>query len=144
MYAKSNANFMRFQMSLTSLHIREAALDLRRRHLPPCDHYNRYRRSVPMQFASRVKKVQSSAIRDLLRYGADPSVISFGGGYPDPELFPSGELRAIYEILLTRHAPRALQYTVSDGIPELRAQIAERMRNDGTPCTASDIICFKA
>src|SRR6202046_3872527 len=96
-----------------------------------------------MQFANRVKSVQSSAIRDLLRYGADPSVISFGGGYPDPELFPSGELRAIYEILLTRHAPRALQYTVSDGIPELRAQIAERMRNDGTPCTVDDILVLQ-
>src|ERR1700733_9279298 len=96
-----------------------------------------------MQFANRVKSVQSSAIRDLLRYGADPSVISFGGGYPDPELFPSGELRAIYEILLTRHAPRALQYTVSDGIPELRAQIAERMRDDGTPCTVDDILILQ-
>ena len=96
-----------------------------------------------MQFANRVKSVQSSAIRDLLRYGADPSVISFGGGYPDPELFPSDELRAIYEILLTKHAPRALQYTVSDGIPELRAQIAERMRNDGTPCTVDDILVLQ-
>ena len=82
-----------------------------------------------MQFANRVKKVQSSAIRDLLRYGADPSVISFGGGYPDPQLFPSGKLRAVYEILLTKHASRALQYTVSDGTPELRAQVAERMRD---------------
>ena len=83
---------------------------------------------VPMQFANRVKKVQSSAIRDLLRYGTDPSVISFGGGYPDPQLFPSDKLHAVYEILLTKDAPRALQYTVSDGIPELRAQIAQRMR----------------
>ena len=96
-----------------------------------------------MQFANRVKKVQSSAIRDLLRHGADPSVISFGGGYPDPELFPSGKLQAIYEILLTKHASRALQYTVSDGIPELRAQIAERMRDDGTPCTADDILVLQ-
>ncbi len=93
-----------------------------------------------MQFANRVKKVQSSAIRDLLRYGTDPSVISFGGGYPDPQLFPSDKLHAVYEILLTKDAPRALQYTVSDGIPELRAQIAQRMRDDGTSCTADDVL----
>ena len=93
-----------------------------------------------MQFANRVKKVQSSAIRDLLRYGTDSSVISFGGGYPDPQLFPSDKLHAVYEILLTKDAPRALQYTVSDGIPELRAQIAQRMRDDGTSCTADDVL----
>ncbi len=93
-----------------------------------------------MQFANRVKKVQSSAIRDLLRYGTDPSVISFGGGYPDPQLFPSDKLRAVYETLLCKHAHRALQYTVSDGIPELRAQIAQRMRDDGTSCTADDVL----
>jgi 2-aminoadipate transaminase len=93
-----------------------------------------------MQFANRVKKVQSSAIRDLLRYGTDPNVISFGGGYPDPQLFPSDKLHAVYEILLTKDAPRALQYTVSDGIPELRAQIAQRMRDDGTSCTAADVL----
>src|ERR1700721_3771763 len=96
-----------------------------------------------MQFANRVKNVQSSAIRDLLRYGADPSVISFGGGYPDPQLFPSDKLQAVYEVLLTKHASRALQYTVSDGIPELRAQIAERMCADGTPCTADHILVLQ-
>lgn len=93
-----------------------------------------------MQFANRVQKVQSSAIRDLLRYGSDPSVISFGGGYPDPQLFPSEELQAVYETVLTRHPSRALQYTVSDGIPELRAQVAQRMCNDGILCTADDIL----
>jgi DNA-binding transcriptional MocR family regulator len=45
--------------------------------------------------------------------------------------------------LLTKHAARALQYTVSDGIPELRAQIAELMREDGTPCIADDILVLQ-
>ncbi len=59
-----------------------------------------------MQFANRVKKVQSSAIRDLLRYGTDASVVSFGGGYPDPQLFPSAKLHAVYDLLFTQHAAR--------------------------------------
>jgi DNA-binding transcriptional MocR family regulator len=37
---------------------------------------------------------EPSAIRELLRLGADPDIISFGGGYPDPALFPIAELRA--------------------------------------------------
>lgn len=98
---------------------------------------------MPLQFANRVQKVQSSAIRDLLRYGTDPSIISFGGGYPDPSLFPSGKLRALYDTLLSNHAPRALQYTVSDGIPDLRAQIAKRMTEDGTPCSMDDVLVLQ-
>lgn len=93
-----------------------------------------------MQFAQRTQKVQSSAIRDLLRHGSDPGIISFGGGYPDPTLFPAQQLASVFEALLTEQAARALQYTVSDGIPELRAQIAERMVQDGTPCTADDVL----
>lgn len=93
-----------------------------------------------MQFAHRVGNVQSSAIRDLLRYGSDPNVISFAGGFPDPQLFPADKLNAAYETLLTRHAPQALQYTVSDGTPALRAQVAQHMRKDGTACTLDDIL----
>lgn len=96
-----------------------------------------------MQFANRVQKVQSSAIRDLLRHGSDPSVISFGGGFPDPDLFPADKLHAVYDKLLSAHSGKALQYTVSDGIPELKAQIAARMRNDGTPCTVDDVLVLQ-
>lgn len=96
--------------------------------------------AVPVQFAARVEKVQSSAIRDLLRYGTDPAVTSFGGGYPDPTLFPSEKLEAIYDAILKEQPAKALQYTVSDGIPELRRHVAERMTADGTPCTADDVL----
>ncbi|HWZ50742.1 MAG TPA: PLP-dependent aminotransferase family protein [Granulicella sp.] len=96
-----------------------------------------------MRFASRVQKVQSSAIRDLLRYGTDPSIISFGGGYPDPSLFPSKELQAVYNQLFAEHSSQALQYTVSDGIPALRAQIASRMTEDGTPCGMDDVLVLQ-
>jgi 2-aminoadipate transaminase len=98
---------------------------------------------MELRFASRVQKVQSSAIRDLLRYGADPSIVSFGGGYPDPTLFPAAKLQAIYDQLLSTHASQALQYTVSDGIPVLRAQIAQRMVEDGTPCHADDVLVLQ-
>ena len=93
-----------------------------------------------MRFARRVQKVQSSAIRDLLRHGSDPHVISFAGGFPDPTLFPAAQLNAIYTELLTKHSLRALQYTVTEGIPELRAQVAAHMRADNTPCTADDVL----
>ena len=36
----------------------------------------------------RAQKMQSSAIRELLKITQRPDVISFGGGMPAPELFP--------------------------------------------------------
>lgn len=90
-------------------------------------------------FARRAGRVQPSAIRELLRLGDDPSVISFGGGYPDPALFPTAELTSIFTEVLASGA-RTLQYTASIGLPRLREQIAARMTRDGTPCTAEDIV----
>ncbi len=89
--------------------------------------------------ARRNARVQPSAIRELLRLGDDPSVISFGGGYPDPALFPVEELTAVFAEVLAAGA-RTLQYTASIGLPRLRVQIAERMTRDGTPRTAEDVV----
>jgi len=85
-------------------------------------------------------RVQPSAIRELLRLGADPQVISFGGGYPDPALFPVDELQEVYARLLTPERAIALQYTASNGLPHLRAQVAERLTRDGVACTADDVL----
>jgi 2-aminoadipate transaminase len=94
---------------------------------------------VTTPFARRASRVQPSAIRELLRLGDDPSVISFGGGYPDPAQFPTAELTSIFTEVLASGA-RTLQYTASIGLPRLREQIAARMTGDGTSCTADDIV----
>jgi DNA-binding transcriptional MocR family regulator len=51
-----------------------------------------------------------------------------------------GELHKIYDDLLTPDNASALQYTASDGLPELRAQVAARLAADGMPCTADDVL----
>ncbi len=97
--------------------------------------------SVP--YARRMSRVQPSAIRELLRLGSDPEIISFGGGYPDPALFPVTELRKVYEELLVPEFAGALQYTASIGLPQLRAQVADRLTRDGTPCAAEDVLIIQ-
>ncbi len=94
------------------------------------------------RFAERMALVQPSAIRDLLRFGADPDLISFGGGYPDPDLFPMAGMRAVFDELLAGSSS-VLQYTVSDGMPRLREQVAERMTRDGVACSASDVLILQ-
>jgi 2-aminoadipate transaminase len=95
------------------------------------------------RFARRMEGVRPNAIGELLKHGADPSVISFAGGYPDPGLFPVEELRLVFHQLLTEDQHDVLQYTVSDGLPSLRAHVAARMMRDGVDCTAEDVLILQ-
>jgi len=97
---------------------------------------------MPIRFADRMELVRPSAIRDLLRFGADPELISFGGGYPDPDLFPMDQMREVFDGLLGDDRS-VLQYTVSDGLPRLREQVAERMARDGVACSAPDVLILQ-
>lgn len=98
---------------------------------------------MTVPFADRMAGVRPSAIRELLRLGDDPSIISFGGGYPDPSLFPMAELAAVFAEVLTPQHATALQYTASIGLPRLREQIAGRLTADGMACRADDLLILQ-
>jgi 2-aminoadipate transaminase len=96
--------------------------------------------SMSCKFAERMNVVKPSAIRELLRLGADPQIISFGGGYPDPAYFPRKELAQAYEDVLADPSAFALQYTTSAGLESLRIQIAARMQRDGVSCIPRNVL----
>jgi len=78
-------------------------------------------------FSRRVEGLKSSAIRELLRVVGRPDVISFAGGLPAPELFPTEMLeRLSTELFRSREAQDALQYGETDGVPALRERILAR------------------
>lgn len=95
------------------------------------------------RYAQRMAKVQPSAIGELLALGADPSIISFGGGYPDATLFPAEQLDAVFHEILRAPGGAAMQYAPSNGLAPLRAQIADLMTADGTPCGAQDVLILQ-
>ena len=98
---------------------------------------------MTIRYARRMSRVRPSAIRELLQLGADPKIISFGGGYPDPALFPVAELQEVYARLLVPEHAGTLQYTASNGLPRLRAQVADRLTRDGISCTADDVLIIQ-
>jgi DNA-binding transcriptional MocR family regulator len=42
---------------------------------------------MPLQFASRLDNVETSAIRELFKLLGKPGIISFAGGFPDAAMF---------------------------------------------------------
>lgn len=90
--------------------------------------------------AARMAGVRPNAIRELLVLGDDPRITSFGGGYPDPTLFPVEELAAVYAGLLTAEHADSLQYTGSAGNPRLREQVAARLSRDGMAAGTDDVL----
>jgi 2-aminoadipate transaminase len=91
--------------------------------------------------AERMQHVKASEIRELLKLTSRPGVISFAGGLPASELFPAAELALVTSEVLQREGSRALQYSATEGDPDLRRHIAARMNaKQGTSVTADHIL----
>ena len=82
------------------------------------------------EFSENMKNLKSSEIRDLLKYAHVPGMISFGGGLPNPESFPTEELKAILNDIMENYASSALQYGETEGLSELKEQLAAYMKRD--------------
>lgn len=68
----------------------------------------------------RMSDVHGSAIRELFKLGADPSMISFGGGNPSAETFPVPEIAEIMADVMKNAPVSVLQYGLSEGYTPLR------------------------
>lgn len=99
-------------------------------------------REQRLHYADRMHGMQASEIRELLKVIERPGVISFAGGIPDPALFPRERVQAAYNAILDDdvESRRALQYSVSEGDPELRSWIAEHMCRMGVDCDVENIL----
>ena len=90
--------------------------------------------------AKRARKMQSSAIRELLKITQQPDIISFGGGLPAPELFPVREIEEACNYLL-REAPKlSLQYSTTEGYRPLREFLADSMAKYGIQHSPDNIL----
>jgi 2-aminoadipate transaminase len=81
--------------------------------------------SAPIALAGAARRIDSSAIRDLLHVIDRPDVISLAGGLPAAETFPTRELAAAIERILASD-PSSVQYSPTEGVAPLREWVATR------------------
>jgi 2-aminoadipate transaminase len=91
--------------------------------------------------AARLRGVASSPVREILALTEKPGVLSFAGGLPAPELFDHRGLgEAFAAVLEPGRAGRSLQYSTTEGDPELRRRIADRLTLRGLPTDPEELL----
>jgi 2-aminoadipate transaminase len=86
---------------------------------------------MPLQYASRLNNVETSAIRELFKLLGKPGIISFAGGFPDSALFDVDGIRAAVNAALDENPGGALQYGATEGYEPLREQLSVYMATKG-------------
>lgn len=92
------------------------------------------------RYALRTKGITSSAIRDLLKVTQKPGMISFAGGLPAPDVFPTQRFEEACHKVLTQQASLALQYGATEGYEPLRELIANNMARYGIKAKVENVL----
>jgi 2-aminoadipate transaminase len=92
------------------------------------------------RYAARMASVRSSAMRDLMAVTERPGMISLAGGLPYTKAFPPELLVDLTARVAREGCADALQYGPTEGLAALRELLAARMRADGSPVEASNVL----
>jgi 2-aminoadipate transaminase len=93
-----------------------------------------------MLLTRRAQQLTSSVIREILKVTEQPDVISFAGGLPAPQTFPTEEIRAACDRLLTADASASVQYGPTEGYTPLREWIAASHRARGCHISPGQVL----
>ena len=92
-------------------------------------------------FAGQMKDITGSAIRDIFKLLGKPGMISFAGGNPSNSALEPDVVRILACEAIDRYGTNALQYGGTEGLPGLRAGIADYLSSTaGVRCTADNIL----
>lgn len=80
------------------------------------------------------------SIREMMRLGRKPGVISFSHGSLSPEFFPVHHLRDAINAVLERDGSRALGYEATEGYGPLRTAVREYVSALGIQCSTDHIL----
>jgi 2-aminoadipate transaminase len=91
-------------------------------------------------FSADAQHFRASAIRAFARLINDPNIISFAGGVPNPETFPTDRIADIAARVVREKPAISLQYGPTRGIPRLCEFIAGLCTSRGFHTTAEKIL----
>lgn len=83
--------------------------------------------------ASRVTSLKASAIREIFKMLGAKDVISFAGGIPSPEMFPTEKFGELLTKIMEEKGKGALIYGVTEGYAPLIDIVTERLKRDSIP-----------
>lgn len=92
------------------------------------------------RISTRAAKNYPSEVNKLFAAAGIPGIISFAGGAPHLGELPFEELSTWARDVLTTQGETALQYTSSQGLPEIREQITNVMRVEGIEADPDDVV----
>ena len=92
------------------------------------------------KFSALAKTLQGSEIRRLFAISMRSDVISFAGGLPDPDSFPSHKMAEVIDGLLKERGKVLLQYGPSRGIEEGIKAVMSRMQRRGIKVDVNEVI----
>ncbi len=94
-------------------------------------------------FAKRMQRLTASEVREILKITERPEILSFAGGLPAPELFPSKEISEHCQAVLADEKTKfkALQYSTTEGFNPLREWIVGRLNSAwGMSCNINNVL----
>lgn len=94
--------------------------------------------SLPL--ARLMQGPKDTILGDLLQLAGRPEVISFAGGLPTPEGFPIEAIERSCTETIRQWGARSLQYSFTEGEPELREAIADWETRRGVATAADEVM----
>jgi 2-aminoadipate transaminase len=95
---------------------------------------------TPLTLARRMARMPPSAVREILKVAEQPDVLSFAGGLPAPELFPTAAISEAHVEALARNGQAALQYSTTEGYGPLREWVVGRLARRGIRVTLDQVL----
>ena len=96
------------------------------------------------RYSIAARRMSRSIIRELLKLASRPDVISFAGGLPNPQTFPSEDLKEICATAFEDEPQVTLQYSATEGLSSLRDLLVDFVGRYGLAISREELIVTTA
>jgi len=86
-----------------------------------------------------IKKIEKSAIAEILRVINQPGMISLAGGLPAPETFPQKIIEKLASLVIKKYNSLAFQYGQTEGLKPLREALVDFLAEKGIKTSFENI-----